>query len=287
MTRSPHTPRIVARGRSAEAIRRHYDTEKALAARLRGASREDRPSLYRTVYDDLYRLLPDHPQLVRKQSPEQAHRKISLQLRLLAPYLRADASFLELGAGDCALSLEIAKRVKQVFAVDVSEQITAGVQRPDNLTVVLCDGCTIPLPPNTVDVVYSNQLIEHVHPDDLVQQLGSVRSVLRQNGTYLCVTPNRLNGPHDISKYFDDEATGLHIKEYTNSELKALFLAAGFSDCCAYAGAEGRYLRLPVSLPVAIETILQRLPISIRKSIARRFPFTAVLGVRMAARAAR
>jgi SAM-dependent methyltransferase len=72
-----------------------------------------------------------------------------------------------LGAGDCALSLEIAKRVKHVFAVDVSEQITAGVQTPDNLTVVICDGCTIPLPANTVDVVYSNQLIEHVHPDDL------------------------------------------------------------------------------------------------------------------------
>lgn len=285
MSPPPHAPSIATQGRSTEAIRRHYDIEKTLAARLRGASREERSSLYRTVYDDLFRLLPDHPQLVRKQSPEQARRKITAQLGLLGPYLRSDAVFLELGAGDCALSLEIAKRVKQVFAVDVSEQITAGVQRPDNLTVVNCDGCTIPLSPNTVDVVYSNQLIEHVHPDDLVQQLGSVRSVLRQNGTYLCVTPNRLNGPHDTSKYFDDEATGLHIKEYTNAELQALFLAAGFSDCCAYAGAEGRYLRLPVSLPVMIEMILQRFPISIRRSIARRPPFTSLLGVRIAARA--
>jgi SAM-dependent methyltransferase len=285
MSPSPHAHRIATLGRSAEAIRRHYDIEKILAARLRGGSREERLSLYRTVYDDLFRLLPDHPQLVRKQSPEQTRHKISAQLGLLGPYLRRDAVFLELGAGDCALSLEIAKRVKQVFAVDVSEQITAGVQRPDNLTVVICDGCTIPLPLNTVDMVYSNQLIEHVHPDDLVQQLGSVRSVLRPNGTYLCVTPNRLNGPHDISKYFDDEATGLHIKEYTNAEVQALFLAEGFSDCCAYAGAEGRYLRLPVSLPVTIETILQRFPISIRRSIARRPPFTALLGVRMAARA--
>ena len=285
MSPSPHAHRLATQGRSAEAIRRHYDIEKILAARLRGASREERLSLYRTVYDDLFRLLPDHPQLVRKQSPEQARRKIATQLGLLGPYLRSDAVFLELGAGDCALSLEIAKRVKQVFAVDVSEQITAGVQRPDNLTVVICDGCTIPLLPNTVDMVYSNQLIEHVHPDDLVQQLGSVRSVLRPNGTYLCVTPNRLNGPHDISKYFDDEATGLHIKEYTNAELQALFLAAGFSDCCAYAGTEDRYLRLPVSLPIAIETLLRRLPISIRRSVARRPPFTALLGVRIAARA--
>ena len=171
MSRSPHAPRIATKGRSAEAIRRHYDTEKTLAARLRGATREERSSLYRTVYDDLFRLLPDHPQLVRKQSPEQARHKISAQLGLLGPYLRSDAVFLELGAGDCALSLEIAMRVKQVFAVDVSEQIMAGVQRRDNLTLVICDGCTIPLPPNTVDVVYSNQLIEHVHPDDLVQQL--------------------------------------------------------------------------------------------------------------------
>ena len=134
MSRSPHAPRIATKGRSAEAIRRHYDTEKTLAARLRGATRDERSSLYRTVYDDLFRLLPDHPQLVRKQSPEQARHKISAQLGLLGPYLRSDAVFLELGAGDCALSLEIAMRVKQVFAVDVSEQIMAGVQRRDNLT---------------------------------------------------------------------------------------------------------------------------------------------------------
>ena len=89
-------------------------------------------------------------------------------------------------------------------------------------------------------------------------------------------------GSEDI---VDDEATGLHIKEYTNAEVQALFLAAGFSDCCAYAGAEGRYLRLPVSLPVTIETILQRFLISIRRSIARHPPFTVLLGVRMAARA--
>jgi cyclopropane fatty-acyl-phospholipid synthase-like methyltransferase len=133
MSPSPLAPRIATPGRSAEAIRRHYETEKNLAARLRGASREDRPSLYRTVYDDLFRLLPDHPQLVRKQSPEQARRKISAQLGLLGAYLRSDAVVLELGAGDCAFSLEMAMRVKQVFAVDVSEQITAGVQRPDNL----------------------------------------------------------------------------------------------------------------------------------------------------------
>jgi hypothetical protein len=63
--------------------------------------------------------------------------------------------------------------------------------------------------------------------------------VLRQNGTYLCVTPSRLNGPHDISKYFDDEATGLHIKEYTNAELQALFLAAEFFRLLRLCGRRG------------------------------------------------
>ncbi|MDP9179471.1 MAG: class I SAM-dependent methyltransferase, partial [Gemmatimonadota bacterium] len=151
------------------------------------------------MYDELFRLVPEHPQLVRKRSPKQARNVIAAQIRFLEPYLRSSSTFLELGAGDCALSREVSKRVKQVFALDVSRTITAAIDPPDNMTVIICDGCTIPLPPETVDVAYSNQLLEHLHPDDAVEQLRSVRSVLKPGGTYLCVTPNRLSGPHDIS----------------------------------------------------------------------------------------
>jgi len=39
-----------------------------------------------------------------------------------------------------------------------------------------------------------------------------------------------LSGPHDISAYFDDGATGFHLKEYSNEELYRLFLKTGFKN---------------------------------------------------------
>ena len=81
---------------------------------------------------------------------------------------------------------------------------------------------------NTINVVYSHQVIEHLHPDDAVTHLQEVYRVLSPGGAYICATPNRLNGPHDISKYFDREATGFHLKEYTTTELYGLFRQEGF-----------------------------------------------------------
>ncbi len=262
-----------------EQLRHHYEIEKELAARLRDASRDERPALYRSVYEELFRLVPDHPQLGRRRARDE----LAPELRFLAPHLDAETTLLELGAGDCALSLEASRHVKQVFALDVSPTIVAAVEPPDNLTVIVTDGRTVPLPPESVDVVYSNQLLEHLHPDDAVEQLRSVRSVLKPGGICLCVTPNRLSGPHDISRSFDEEATGLHLKEYTHAELRELFQRAGFSECHSYAIVRGRNMRLPMWLPILLERVLGLCPGFVRKRVARRAPVVSLLGVQLAA----
>ena len=265
--------------RTPERLRHHYEVEQGLAARLRTASRDERPALYRAVYEDLFRLVPDHPQLARRRARED----LAPELRLLGPHLDADTTLLELGAGDCALSLEVSRRVKQVFALDVSETITDAIDPPDNLTVIVHDGCTIPLAPQSVDVAYSNQLLEHLHPDDALEQLESLRRVLKPGGICLCVTPNRLSGPHDISQYFDEEATGLHLKEYTTGEVRALFRRAGFPHCHSYAMVRGRNRRLPTLVPIALEKALMRCPGSVRKRLVSRAPVVSLLGVQLAA----
>ena len=56
---------VVYVGRTPERVRAHYEIEKGLAARLRLANREDRKRLYGELYDELYRSVPDHPQLTR------------------------------------------------------------------------------------------------------------------------------------------------------------------------------------------------------------------------------
>ena len=263
--------------RTREELKEHYEIEKELADRLRNSTREQRRQLYSSTYDELYKRVPSHPQLTRKHSREVIARGVARRMRLLRRYLRASHVFLELGAGDCSLSFEVAKHARKVLAVDVSAEITRHVAHPENFELIISDGCSIPVPEGSVDVAYSNQLIEHLHPDDAVGQLQNVHKALAPTGIYICITSNRLSGPHDISKYFDEVATGLHLKEYTFGELGELLRKAGFSSVQAYIGLRGAYLRCPLFFVHAWETMACALPPKLKKIMTHRLPFRAIL----------
>jgi SAM-dependent methyltransferase len=259
----------------------HYKVEKELADKLRLASREERRSLYSSVYDELYQRVPHHTQLTRKSSPEESQAEVALQIATLKPFLDKNSIYLEVGPGDCALPLEIAKFVKQVYAVDVSNEITKNLAFPQNFKLVLSDGSSIPVSRNTVNVAYSNQLMEHIHPDDAFEQLQNIYNALAPGGIYICITPSRLNGPHDISQYFDTVASGFHLKEYTISELSDLFKKVGFSRAMVNIEIVGKYINMPVFLSVLIEKLLSILPHKIRKFIASNLPARKLLGIRL------
>jgi SAM-dependent methyltransferase len=266
--------------RTAEQIREHYEIEKQLASRLRNVGKDERRTLYAALYDELYRRVPHHPQLTQKASPEEKRRAVELQMKFLGRFFGAEDAFLEVGPGDCALSLEAAKRAKRVYAVDVSDEITKAAAFPENFELILSDGCTIPIPPGSVRLVYSNQLMEHLHPDDAFEQLENILRALKPGGLYVCVTPNRLAGPHDVSKYFDPVATGFHLKEYSVGEMKTLLKKAGFKKVRTYIGAKGHYLRFPVLPLVLCEKLLEILPCTLRRKLADSAPFRALLNGR-------
>jgi len=177
--------------------------------------------------------------------------------------------FLEVGAGDCSLTFEIARLVEKAYAVDVSETITGNDESPDNFELVISDGTSIPVPPSSISFAYSFQLMEHLHPDDAIEQLRNVFIALASGGRYLCVTPNRLNGPHDISAGFDDVATGFHLKEYTVSELVALFHSVGFRNIRAVVGFSGHFFKCPFPLVTGFEKLVGLLPRTWAKAVAK------------------
>ena len=84
-----------------------------------------------------------------------------------------------------------------------------------------------------------------------------------------------------MSKYFDDEATGFHLREYTYRELRALFRSAGFTKDFAIVGAKGKYRRCPTAIPIFVEYVLMLFPKRIRKKLATTRPFRAVLNIRI------
>lgn len=264
--------------RTIDAIKKHYEVEKALANVLRNASKDERRKLYSSLYDELFRRITDHPMIMVKSSPEEKSYRVTTQMRFLSRFLRKSHLFLEIGPGDCSLSFAVADCVEKVFAADVSEVIAGNQESPGNCELIIFDGCNIPLPRNTIDIAYSNQLMEHLHPDDAIEQLRSIYEILKPTGKYICSTPNAVNGPHDVSKYFDEIATGFHLKEYTNRELGKVFHEVGFSKVDACIGYRGRHISIPFFLIALFENLISLLPYSLRRLKVFR-PFLGILMV--------
>jgi ubiquinone/menaquinone biosynthesis C-methylase UbiE len=265
--------------RTLEQISEHYTLEKELAAKLRNSTKADRAHLYTALYDQLFQNIPHHPQISRKQDAQASQLEIDRKMNLVQRYLKPDTQYLEVGPGDCQFAFAVAPKVKKVYAVDVSSEITKNPNLPANFELILSDGCTVPVPENSISVAYSNQLMEHLHPDDSYEQLTELYRALQPGGQYICITPNRLAGPHDVSKYFDSVATGFHLQEYTNQELHKLFREIGFAKVITYMGGKGTYVRIPYILAVMVEKVLNVLPFKVRYPVANWLPLRAILGV--------
>ncbi|MBK7669914.1 MAG: methyltransferase domain-containing protein [bacterium] len=253
-------PKRMPIGRKPEDVRHQYEVEKELATRLRLASPEERRVLYSAVYDELFRRCPDHPQMVSKHDPEQQRAQVAMQMIVLGRYLQPGQTFLEVGPGDCSLTVEVAKQVRQCIAVDVSTEVAHQAHWPENMQLIISDGSSIPVPASSVDLAYSFQLMEHLHPDDAYSQLANIFAALKPGGRYICRTPNRLSGPHDISGPFDAVATGFHLREYTTTELVQLFRRVGFRKFSGFIVIRERYMPRPLALAMMTEFFLKQLP---------------------------
>ena len=194
-------------------------------------------------------------------------------------FLSPEFTFLEIGPGDCLLSREISGHVNRVYALDVSDEVTRNSEWPENFFFLLSDGINVPIEKESVDIAFSNQMIEHLHPEDALDQVRNIFGALKQGGKYICVTPNRLSGPHDISKYFDKVATCFHLKEYTTTELIALFRKTGFSEISFIFRVRGKYFfsKFPRKIIEYTEKFLNILPHSLSKRLSRTFPVRMII----------
>lgn len=268
--------------RTSEQILEHYTVEREIADRLRHSSADERRRLYTAAYDELFARLPHHP-MVQPQSASEHQRQLDKHFRNLAGYIEKDTVFAEVGPGDCSVSLKVATVATQVFAIDVSNEITKHADTPENFELIISNGSDIPVPRGTVDIVYSDQLMEHLHPDDALEQLKNIYGALKPGGTYFCITPNRLSGPHDVSRNFDDVATGLHLREYTATELGGILRDAGFSRTRIFLRIGSLVLRLPLLPYQMAETMLAALPHRIRKMLTHNKVASFLLGVKLIA----
>jgi SAM-dependent methyltransferase len=246
-----------------------YQIERGLARRLRSAPKESRTKVARTVYADLYRLVHWHPDLTR--SPEERRRRIAELRFAYGRWIAGASSVLEIGTGSCEVLAELGREypAKRFAGIDVARDpfLSAASALPANVLFVQAAASEIPFRSDSFDFVLCSQVLEHFHPDDVPDHVAEVARVLRSGGWFSFDTPNRITGPHDISRGFTPEATGLHLKEWTFEELLALLREKGFDTVRARSvpGRAARWLGLPVPGPL----VDARHKVGIERKIAR------------------
>lgn len=265
-------------------VKEIFDVEKQHADQLRQEKDpHKRRLLYGPVYKSYFEKLPFHPQFTIKHDEQKKKDRTDYQLALLKPYINNQTTLLEIGAGDCSLSIAAAPYCKKVIALEVSEEITSALQLPHNVSCVIFDGFNMPFEPDSIDVAYSNQLMEHLHPDDAVAQLQSLCKCLKKGGAYICITPNRILGPNDISRFFTDKLVGFHLAEYTAIELKNLFMHNGFERVEFYSIIKGKKINWPHFIISITEFFFSCLPHKLRDQLSRVRPFSMLINATVAA----
>ena len=232
--------------RSYEQIENHYLVERAIAKRLKMANRAERINIYASMYDELFRKVPDHPRLTRRNSDVLTAKSNKNKYTLIRRSIGKDTVFMEFAPGDCRFSMEMTRHVKFVYGIDISDQRSQMGEMPDNFKLIIYDGYNLPgIINESIDLVFSDQLIEHFHPEDTKLHFELVYSLLKKGGRYIFHTPHNLTGPSDVSRYFSDEPECFHLKEWSYTELKILLKKVGYSDISSYIKIKNNIYKMP------------------------------------------
>ena len=82
------------------------------------------------------------------------------------------------------------------------------------------------------DVIIHADVIEHIAPSDTLHFLKNIYHLLKPQGLMIVMTPSKLTGPHDSSRFFESpgaQPVGFHLREFLLSELNDVLLNAGFA----------------------------------------------------------
>ena len=142
------------------------------------------------------------------------------------------------------------------------------VSRYPNLTWTISDGVHLDKfePVNSYDVV-SDQVIEHLHPEDVVGHFKGARNILKNEGRYIFAMPHKFFGPWDVSRIFKKaKPKGMHLKEYTVYETVSALRSAGFARI-ELSRALDRSIRFGISDDVAWLSLLERILSPVPKRI--------------------
>jgi 2-polyprenyl-3-methyl-5-hydroxy-6-metoxy-1,4-benzoquinol methylase len=167
-------------------------------------------------------------------------RYVQLVLRVLSQRTQNDGRrprVFEIGYGSGSMLAALAEQGVDVGGIEVSQAMRdrACARMPESCRDGLLVGSYLEHQPEAVgyDVVYWNDVLEHLVPDEVPDFLGKIYAELAPGGALITLTPNWYHRPSDITGLFRplrSTAEGFHLKEYTLRETTAALRAAGFAQ---------------------------------------------------------
>lgn len=208
-----------------------YKIEKSFHERIISEkSRHARRDMYKEVYEAV------HPLYLKSSftaSASKTNPKTNLA-RLFSKEL-CGKSVLDVGCGQGYFLKAVSDKLPhgRLMGIDISAEVlpknAQGIEfaRKDVIDFEVDE---------KFDVVFSDNVLEHIAPADIPVHLRSVKKALKKNGTYIAILPNRLFGPCDITRIVDFtytnrvSATGTHLHESTYTELTGVLGKNGFTN---------------------------------------------------------
>ena len=196
--------------------------------------KEEDVNIRATLYNELYEAIYN---FVKKHLPESETFGFKPDLINDHADLFRNKTVVDYGCGLGVSTRLLRKYAKFVYGIDASNAaVRIAKDKSRNLQNVeyrLNAGPFVPFESETIDSVYSNDLLEHLHPADLNFHLKEIYRILRDGGKYLFWTPGSKSGPHDITQCFYPRGMGFkpkadHIKEYTFTELITIIQEIGY-----------------------------------------------------------
>jgi SAM-dependent methyltransferase len=205
-----------------EHVRRHTALEGELTDRLLKSSADERWDVFSDAYSTLYTELP-------WLAGTGSFTGGNAWLRLMKP----GSKIFEVGSGTGALLDFLAGHGFDCYATEITkERGEKFVKEGERITWRSTDGVHLDQfeEPASFDYVISDQVTEHIHPQDILTHFRTARRLLRPGGAYIMRTPHKSTGPHDLSRVFNlDESVFMHLHEFTFTEIDSIARECGYS----------------------------------------------------------
>ncbi|MDR3576831.1 MAG: class I SAM-dependent methyltransferase [Anaerolineaceae bacterium] len=209
-----------------EHVRLHADLEATLTDRLIAAPAASRSTIFEEAYSELYSSLPWLASVGTNTNFEP-----------WAELMEPKSKVYEIGSGNGNMAEFLAQKAFDVTATEITtERGKQSRTSKESLRWHKTDGVHLDEfeEPESYNYILSDQVVEHLHPHDIITHFRTARVLLKPGGSYIVRTPHRRHGPADLSRVFKlEEPAFMHLHEYSYLEFDSICRGCDYSEVLA------------------------------------------------------